>query len=69
MLAKSIVTRHGHHSAYLGPYSGLLDPYSGLLDPYSGLFVAGNKKPRSVSGGVNFSFVSKEVTANQMAGY
>ena len=62
MLAKSIVTPHGHHSAYLGPYSG-------LLGPYSGQFVAGNKKPRSVSGGVNFSFVSKEVTANQMAGY
>jgi hypothetical protein len=29
----------------------------------------GNKKPRGVSGGVNFSFFIKEVTANSVVGY
>jgi hypothetical protein len=28
-----------------------------------------NKKPRSVSGGANLSFLTKEVTANKVAGY
>jgi len=29
----------------------------------------GNKKPRGVSGGVNFSFLVKEVTAKSVIGY
>ena len=32
-------------------------------------FVGPNKKPRGVSGGANFSFLSKEVTANKVVGY